>query len=449
MNHKLIALIAAIFMLTSCGGALEPDASGSLPAPADELDITGPDTAAYAAEMGLSLEEAAKQLADQEGIGQLQQRLQASLPDTFAGLWIEHQPRYRVMVALTEGDRQVLDPYLEGQPFAQAVELASAAYSLRQLTQDQIRVGQAVEAVAAAVTYYVDVQDNRVVLEVANPGLLMADLADAGFTLPETVSVEQMEVTQRQPASNQGAVIEAVSPGGMRVALPVQPPSNASMAALMQGSLHLVDGCLRVSSAADEPGFLVLWPNDTEIQFAGETVELLNSQGEIVARAGEPIRLGGGADESPTAGERLAEMIPGMPLPGCPGPYWFAAPLETMAQQAAADIYSDPFSSGGLLAHFIYQSVPAEAAAEISGELTLDQDKCIRVAGYTVLWPPRVWPREAPLRLVWEGETPLAEFGDTIRIPGSEKGPDDYRYFENKINCPGPYWGAADVLPPE
>lgn len=449
MKQRLFALIGALLLLTGCGGGLEPDASGALSPTESVPDAGNPDAAAYAADLGISLEEAVQRLSSQEGIGAFQERLRASLPDTFAGLWIEHQPAYRVMVALTEGDRASLEPLLAGQPFAGQVSVVPAAYSYRRLEADQLLAGEAAQSAAAAVTHYIDVQNNRIVIEVANPELFLNDITAGGYTLPESVSLQQMAVSQREPASNRGAVVEALSPAGATVWLPLQPPTNMAMAALMQGSLRLVDGCLRVAAEGDEQSFLVIWPNDTRLEFQGETAALLNGEGQLVARAGDAIRLGGGADESAGAGERLAELIPGMPIPGCPGPYWIAAPLETAAQQAVPDIYSDAFTSGGLLAQFIYQSIPAEAEGEISGELTLDAQKCIRVAGYTVLWPPKVWPREAPLRLVWEGEIPLAAFGDVVRIPGAEKGPGDYRYFENKIPCPGPYWAAADVLPAE
>ena len=69
----------------------------------------------------------------------------------------------------------------------------------------------------------------------------------------------------------------------------------------------------------------------------------------------------------------------------------------------------------------------------------------MQVAGYTVLWPPQTYLREEPLRLVGPDEARLAEVGQAVRITGAAKEPADYRYFADKVHCPAPYWGAAEV----
>ncbi len=42
------------------------------------------------------------------------------------------------------------------------------------------------------------------------------------------------------------------------------------------------------------------------------------------------------------------------------------------------------------------------------------------------------------------GLTMLGQVGGVIELGGGEEGPQDYRYFENKVNCPGPYWGVGE-----
>jgi hypothetical protein len=108
----------------------------------------------------------------------------------------------------------------------------------------------------------------------------------------------------------------------------------------------------------------------------------------------------------------------------------------------------NPFSSNNqILVQFIYQSRPAVGEDVLSGELILDEQKCLRVDGYAILWPPGVFPREEPLRLVAQGEGEIARIGDQVQLTGGEKTADDYRYFENKVRCPGPYWGVGDASP--
>jgi hypothetical protein len=139
-------------------------------------------------------------------------------------------------------------------------------------------------------------------------------------------------------------------------------------------------------------------------------------------------------------------MIPGMPIDGCPGPYWVAAPLETMAEQTVSDIYFEPFSSGNqILAWFVNQSRPSPETEILSGDLVRDEEGCLRLQEYLLIFPPETYLREDPLRIVDRGLDEIAQIGDSIQVTGAEKNAEDYRYFDNKVHCPGPYWGVNQI----
>ena len=36
--------------------------------------------------------------------------------DTFAGLWIQHQPEHRFVVLVTHDGEETIRPYIEGEP---------------------------------------------------------------------------------------------------------------------------------------------------------------------------------------------------------------------------------------------------------------------------------------------------------------------------------------------
>ena len=65
------------------------------------------DASAMAEELGISVDEALRRLQYQDGIGDLQAALMANEHDTFAGLWIEHQPEYRIVIARDPAFRDV------------------------------------------------------------------------------------------------------------------------------------------------------------------------------------------------------------------------------------------------------------------------------------------------------------------------------------------------------
>lgn len=447
----LLLLLALAACLGSSGDNDEPSLADTTtrpqltPTPLDPDDPLVRDAAAFAEQEGLSLEEAVRRLEFQDTIGDIQPALMADLPETYAGLWVEHQPQYRIVIALTEGDESTIQPYVVGKAWADYVEVRPADYTLAQLREAQQEASRIAGQLNLTLTTAVDVRQNVVELTVGNPELFQATLEAAGLDLPQAVIIRPISVTGPLPDTNQGVLLEASAADGRTIYLPKQPPTAESMAALMEGELIEVNGCLRATDESYREGFLILWPYDSDIRVSDNTIEVLNGAGQIVARVGEPLRLGGGAMESAASMAGFDELIPGLPLTNCPGPYWVAGELETLAEQAIPDIYINPFSSGDrILALFIFQSQPSAVEGTISGELSVDSKGCLRLGEHTVFWPPDSYLRENPLRIFNSQNKLLARVGDTIELSGAEKQPQDYRFFDNKITCSGPYWGVGD-----
>ncbi len=141
--------------------------------------------------------------------------------------------------------------------------------------------------------------------------------------------------TPETPAGIQAGNVEViVLPDGNSLYFPRQPVSDgAVMEALAEGPLSLVEGCLRIGMPDDaDPGFLVLWPALSSLRVTDSgVIEVLDRNGQSVGRVGERMRLGGGAMESQEAMNRWDEMIAGLPIAGCPGPYWIAGALYPLA----------------------------------------------------------------------------------------------------------------------
>lgn len=457
MKRKLLMFVASCWLLVACvpstgSPTTSPgEVNANIEKDVNSLDMDDPlvrDAMAFAEHQGITLEEAVLRLEHQQTIGDIQPPLEADLPETYGGLWVEHQPEYRIVIALTEGDESTIRPYIEGKPWAEFVEVQHVENSLSDLKDAQAVAIGAAKDINIVVSSAIDVIQNRVEIIVGDPDLFRADLATAGIELPEPVEILPIELDKPLPDTNQGVLIESKTADERTIYLPKQPPTEASMAALMEGMLIEENGCLRVIEEGNRGGFLVLWPFDSNISVSGESIEVLNGAGQVVARVGERLRIGGGAMESPSSMARFDDVIPGLPIDGCPGPYWIAGELETLAAQAIPDIYINPFSSGGrILAMFIYQSRPSVAEGTLSGVLVVDDQGCMRVEDYIILWPPGVYLREDPLRLFNENRKTIGQVGEAIQLRGAEKSSQDYRYFDNKIPCPGPYWGVAEVIP--
>ncbi len=358
-RHHVSFLIFILLLTAACSPATPADLALPIPTqpaadsqpgetgPDRPADPPNPDAAIFAEDAGITLEEANQRLVFQETIGDIQPQLMSDLGDTYGGLWVEHEPAYRIVIALTEGDQASIRPYIEGQDWAGYVEVIHVDYTLEELTRDQAAAGRAAETVHASVTTAVDVIHNRVELWVGNPELFQNDLIGAGLRLPPSVVISAFEAGGDLPESNQGLVLEAPTADGRTIYLPKQAPTDMSMAALIEGDLIEVNGCLRLTSADYEHGFLVIWRNDADIRVAGDLIEVLDGRGQPIARVGQPLRAGGGAIESPTGYGRLEESIPGLPIEGCPGPYWVIATMETVSpplgrKTPTPEIYHQP-----------------------------------------------------------------------------------------------------------
>jgi hypothetical protein len=218
-----IGLALTVLMLAACspaptptpaqaeGGvslmpALASDESGAPPAQAPEGDrstILSPEEAMnrhaqqYADEQGISLDEAIHRLSLQGEISELSGALEANERETFAGLWIQHQPEYRVVVRFTEGGEETIRRYVEGGPLAELIELRPAELTLDELRAIQDEVTDLALELGILATAGINVQEGVVELGITD----QAKLEASGATLPDHVVVSVVgELPQPLPA---------------------------------------------------------------------------------------------------------------------------------------------------------------------------------------------------------------------------------------------------------
>jgi hypothetical protein len=107
---------------------------------------------------------------------------------------------------------------------------------------------------------------------------------------------------------------------------PVQrDPGLSYMQARIEGRLILSEGCLRLKEQPFARSYMIIWPYGYKLRLEGKTIQVLDADGQVVARVGDWIELGGGVVDS----IEFIENYIGQPLPpDCTGPYWFAAPIR-------------------------------------------------------------------------------------------------------------------------
>ena len=187
---KLTAVAAVVVAgLALAAGAVAPPSSAL--SALDPNDPSVQDAAVYAETYGVTLEEAVRRFELQAKVGELDAVLAENEAGTFAGLWIDHRPTFRVVARFTERGRETIRRYvpteLEG-----LVDVRGARVTLAQLEAEVEAAGSVTRAVGVRADADVNLSKNRAEVYVANRGALEAALQRNRARLPADVAVEEV-----------------------------------------------------------------------------------------------------------------------------------------------------------------------------------------------------------------------------------------------------------------
>jgi hypothetical protein len=243
-----------------------------------------------AAQWGVTAEEAYQRLRVEDAIGTLQTELAEWEADTFAGLWIEHVPQYHVVVAFTRDGERTLKPYLEGRSIP-GLAVRKARFTYAELEAMQAQAIHELGKLDFQVGVVLSVQDNRVTVFVSDRPWFEGELKRVGAQLPK--GVELVVIEGGSTARDKDLLLTPPVPG---VAFPRQKPSEGireSMLAQLIGTLRLDGPCLLVDSL-DGAVLLPIWPPEFTLRSEGDELVVIDGQGQVAARTGEEVYLGGG-----------------------------------------------------------------------------------------------------------------------------------------------------------
>ena len=166
----------------------EPAISGTTESN-DDLSPIERDAQHYAERYGIELSEAVTRLTLQEPIGKLGSTIEANEKDTFAGLWIQPDPEYRVVVAFTKDGESTIAKYVQDGPLLELIEVRNAEATLRELEHAQLEAGRIVADLGFNLASGIIVQKNRAELYATDRAALEEALRESGKTLPDHVVI--------------------------------------------------------------------------------------------------------------------------------------------------------------------------------------------------------------------------------------------------------------------
>jgi len=127
----------------------------------------------YSEHFGVSFEESLRRMQLQQAAAQLSTVLSSENEDTYAGMWIDHEPEHAINAAFTSNGAETLAHYTQHTSLAGIVNLYPARYTLSQLRaiQNRLFYSITVEHGLDAISE-IDIQANRIVIYTPSPGLV-------------------------------------------------------------------------------------------------------------------------------------------------------------------------------------------------------------------------------------------------------------------------------------
>ena len=154
----------------------------------------------------LVLDEAIHRLKFQDDIGNLNAELTKKEESTFAGLWVQHQPKYRVIVLFTQNGDVTLSPYIKNGILTDMIEVRKADVTFNQLEVARDRAVQIANELSLPSFSAINVIENQAELYVLDSIQFNTVLQKAGLQLPANVKVVKVNEMPKEVASIYGGL---------------------------------------------------------------------------------------------------------------------------------------------------------------------------------------------------------------------------------------------------
>lgn len=147
------------------------------------------DYANYAQHFQVTPAIAAQRFQIQAAAGDLEAVLLRNESATFAGLWIEHTPTFRVIVQFTSAGSQTLSPYLTDPDLAAVVEVRTATQTVAGLEQDQATTQAAINNLGVNHDSDIVIQTGRIEVYVVDSSIIETAQRQGRLVLPASVDI--------------------------------------------------------------------------------------------------------------------------------------------------------------------------------------------------------------------------------------------------------------------
>ncbi len=308
--------------------------------------------------------------------GSLGAELEQKEAATFAGCWLEGS---FFVIAFTKDGEDIIKKYVkEGSPLAEIIEMRTFEVTYEELKAVQQETMQLLDELELFCATSINVKENQVEVYVTDSELFYQTLQEAEAQLPDHVEAIVIYEPLRE-------VPFQVNPNPSVHFPQLKMRSGTDMLALLVGELVLKDGYLYIGDT------IIIWQPDYFVHNNDGTIEILDREGEVVARVGEEVVMGGG-HTGPTeyVNRLLKEPLP----PDCQGPFWLQGGGTRLSLNFSSDLFSlevIPFEDHRF--YFLKKKPLLDEAARLKTEIN---GKLVASYGETLLRCPHIFVDEKP-----------------------------------------------------
>jgi len=144
----------------------------------------------YSKYYGVSFEETLYRFHIQDIAGELDAKLSENEANTFAGLWIEHTPKFKIVILFTQGGGENIDAYLT-EELASLINVRPAKMSLIELQNAQKEAVASLWNIKILAGSEINVYENtiKVFIEEADKTRLDIALRHKSLIIPDYIKI--------------------------------------------------------------------------------------------------------------------------------------------------------------------------------------------------------------------------------------------------------------------
>lgn len=163
------------------------------------------DAEIYAKQQGVTIEEALYRFEIQRIAGPLDGELRDKEAETFAGLWLEHSPEFKLVVLFTRDAEETIKNYLPKE-LDSITEVSEASLSIFDLKKIQAELHIVFQELGIKVTSGIDVKENKVEINISESYQFDSAISNGLLDIPECVEVNIVEQLPQLAADIYGGV---------------------------------------------------------------------------------------------------------------------------------------------------------------------------------------------------------------------------------------------------